>query len=115
MSWKSFFKGMASCFDLFGVFGSTSDLPKTDEEAFQRDRDALSRDRNAVLRDMLAAIREPQLDGYVMSEAEYAALRDPARRPYPLSGPGRCPAGSVDLRQVNRPSAAAKECLKEDR
>ena len=90
MSWKAFLKGAARCFDLFGVMNSV-DLPKTDEEAFQRDRDALARDHNAVMQDMLAAVREPQLDGYVMSAAEYAALRDPARRPRPTVRPRSLP------------------------
>lgn len=91
MSWKAFLKGMARCVDLFGVMDPPIDLPKTDEEAFQRDRDALARDHNAVMQDMLDAVREPQLDGYVMSDAEAAALRDPARRPRPTVRPRSLP------------------------
>lgn len=91
MNWKSFFEGMARSVDLFGVFGPTSDLPKTDEEALQRDREALDRDNAAVVQDMLAAVREAQSDDYVMSEAEYAALRDPARRPKPTVRPRSLP------------------------
>lgn len=52
MSWRSFFLGMGSVLDIFGVgFGdedsiqrSRPELPKTDEEAFQRDADALRGD-----------------------------------------------------------------------
>lgn len=92
MSWKAFFKGVASCVDVFGVWSpSLDDLPKTDEEAFQRDRDALARDYAAVMQDMRDAVREPQLDGYVMSAAEYTALRDPARRPRPTVRPRSLP------------------------
>ena len=91
MSWTAFLKGAASIFDLAGTLGPRVDLPKTDEEAFQRDQDALARDHNAVMQDMLAAVREPQLDGYVMSKAEYAALRDPARRPRPTVRPRSLP------------------------
>lgn len=91
MSWKAFLKGAASIFDLAGTLGPSVDLPKTDEEAFRRDWEALGRDHDAVLQDMLAAVREAQSDDYVMSEAEAAALRDPARRPRPTVRPRSLP------------------------
>lgn len=91
MSWKSFLEGMASCIDIFGVLGPTVDLPKTDEEAFQRDLEALRSDSDAIMNDMLAAIREPQCENYVMSAAEAKALSDPHNRPRPKVKPQRLP------------------------
>lgn len=88
---NEFWKGFASCFDIFGLLAAPVDLPKTDEEAFQRDLDALSRDHDAIMSDMLAAVREPQCENYVMSEAEAKALRDPARRPRPTVLPKQLP------------------------
>ena len=83
---NEFWKGFASCFDIFGLLAAPVDLPKTDEEAFKRDLDALSRDHDAIMTDMLAAVREPQCENYVMSKAEAKAFRDPARRHF-AAGP----------------------------
>jgi hypothetical protein len=88
MSWKSFLEGMARCVDIFGVLGPPVDLPKTDAEA--KLEEAI-RERDAALQDLLAAVREAQSDDYVMSEAEAAALRDPARRPRPTVRPRTLP------------------------
>ncbi len=45
---NTFWEGVARCFDLFGLFNEPVDLPKTDEEAFERDRLALQQDWEAV-------------------------------------------------------------------
>jgi hypothetical protein len=45
---NAFWKGFASCFDIFGLLAEPIDLPKTDEEAFERDRLALQQDWEAV-------------------------------------------------------------------
>lgn len=108
MSWKSFLDGAARCLDLFGVLDPPVDLPKTDEEAFQRDLAALSRDHDAIMNDMLAAVREPQCENYVMSEAEAKAFRDPARRPRPTVLPKRLPSRDEQSVFIDPPTQGAK-------
>lgn len=60
MSVMAFLKGVARCCDLFGLLNDPIDLPRTDEEAFQRDAQALASDWEAIMRDA----------GYVFSQQE---------------------------------------------
>jgi hypothetical protein len=53
-NWSAFWRG----FDIFGaMFPTPPDLPKTDEEALERDMQALADDFNTVINDQIKIAR----------------------------------------------------------